>query len=171
MARTKNRGTEQAISPNNTTRRWRLGKYKRLSKDDFKRAGGRDKDKDREKLISDSIENQSKILNEFEQMNADEFEYSEEYTDDGFTGTDADREDFQRLLSDVRAGKINCVIIKDLSRLSRDYVEAGILIDRLFVQMNVRFISLYERIDSYKDPDSVSGMVVPITNVMKEMFF
>jgi len=170
MARTKNRGTEQAISPNNTTRRWRLGKYKRLSKDDFKRTGGKDKDKDRAKLISDSIENQSKILNEFEQMNADEFEYSEEYTDDGFTGTDADREDFQRLLSDVRAGKINCVIIKDLSRLSRDYVEAGILIDRLFVQMNVRFISLYERIDSYKDPDSVSGMVVPITNVMNDQY-
>ena len=61
-------------------------------------------------------------------------------------------------------------IIKDLSRLSRDYVEAGILIDRLFVQMNVRFISLHERIDSYNDPDSVSSMVVPITNVMNDQY-
>lgn len=169
MARTSNRGMNTATSPNRATRRWRLGKYLRLSKDDFKRTG-KDRDKDKDKLISDSIENQRKILNEFEQMNADEFEWSDEYKDDGFTGTDADREDFQRLLSDVRAGRVNCVIIKDLSRLSRDYVEAGLLIDRLFVQMNVRFISLYERIDSYKDPDSVSGMVVPITNVMNDQY-
>ena len=90
--------------------------------------------------------------------------------DDGFTGTDADRDDFQRLLADIHTGKINCVIIKDLSRLSRDYVEAGILIDRLFVQMNVRFISLQERIDSYKDPDSVSSIVVPITKVMNDQY-
>ena len=167
MARTSNRGTETAISP--YTRQvplWNLGKYLRLSKDDFKRGAVKDKDK----LSSDSIENQRKILNEFEQMNADEFEWSDEYKDDGFTGTDADRDDFQRLLADVRAGKINCVVVKDLSRLSRDYVEAGILIDRLFVQMNVRFISLHERIDSYKDPDSVSSMVVPITNVMNDQY-
>lgn len=68
-------------------------------------------------------------------------------------------------MADVRAGKINCVVVKDLSR---DYVEAGILIDRLFVQMNVRFIRLQERIDSYNDPDSISSMVVPITNVMND---
>ena len=167
MARTKNRGIDNAVSP--FTRQaptWFLGKYLRLSKDDFKRGNVKDNRKD----ISDSIENQRKILNEFEQMNADEFEWSEEYKDDGFTGTDADRDDFQRLLADVRAGTINCVVVKDLSRLSRDYVEAGILIDRLFVQMNVRFISLHERIDSYKDPDSISNMVVPITNVMNDQY-
>ena len=167
MARTKNRDIVTELSFSKQVPIWRLGKYLRLSKDDFKRGNVKDKDK----AISDSIENQRKILNEFEQMNIDEFEWSDEYKDDGFTGTDADRDDFQRLLSDIHTGKINCVIIKDLSRLSRDYVEAGILIDRLFVQMNVRFISLQERIDSYKDPDSVSSIVVPITNVMKEMFF
>ena len=167
MARTKNRGTNNAIPPfSKQTPMWRLGKYLRLSKDDFKRCNGKDKDKE----VSDSIENQRKILNEFEQMNADEFEWSEEYKDDGFTGTDADRDDFQRLLSDIRTGKINCVIIKDLSRLSRDYVEAGILIDRLFVQLNVWFISLHKRIDSYNDPESVSSMVVPITNVMNDHY-
>lgn len=166
MARTKNRGIDYATSPyTKLTPTWRLGKYLRLSKDDFKR--GNTKDNDKEKLISDSIENQRKILNAFEQASVDEFEYSDEYKDDGFTGTDADRDDFQRLLADVRSGKINCVVVKDLSRLSRDYVEAGILIDRLFVQMNVRFISLHERIDSYNDPDSISNMVVPITNSIK----
>lgn len=168
MARTKNRGMITDLSFQTQAPIWRLGKYLRLSKDDFKR--GNVKEKDKEKAISDSIENQRKILNEFEQMNIDEFEWSEEYKDDGFTGTDADRDDFQRLLADIHTGKINCVIIKDLSRLSRDYVEAGILIDRLFAQMNVRFISLQERIDSYKDPDSVSSIVVPITNVMNDQY-
>ena len=71
MARTQNRGANTAVSPNRATRRWRLGKYLRLSKDDFKRSNG--KDRDREKLISESIENQRKILNEFEQMNSDEY--------------------------------------------------------------------------------------------------
>ena len=166
MARTANRGMATDLQFTAQAPVWRLGKYLRLSKDDFKRGNG----KDREKDVSDSIENQRKILNEFEQMNADEFEYSEEYVDDGFTGTDADRDGFQRLLNDLRTGKINCVIIKDLSRMSRDYVEAGILIDRLFVQMNVRFISLHERLDSYKEPDSVTGMVVPITNIMNDQY-
>ena len=167
MARTKNRETNSAVSlMQRQIPLWRLAKYLRLSKDDFKRGDI----KDREKAVSESINNQRKILNEFELMNEDEFECSEEYKDDGFTGTDADRDDFQRMLADIRIGKINCVIINDLSRLSRDYVEAGILIDRLFVQMNVRFISLHERIDSFKDPDSVSSMVVPITNVMNDQY-
>ena len=79
----------------------------------------------------------------------DEFESITEYVDDGHTGTDANREDFQRLLSDVMSGKINCVIVKDLSRFARNYSDAGSLIDNLFVQMGVRFISLAENVDSY----------------------
>ena len=71
--------------------------------------------------------------------------------DDGHTGTDANREDFQRLLADVDEwAKINCVIVKDLSRFARNYSDAGSLIDNLFVQMGVRFISLAENVDSYR---------------------
>ena len=66
------------------------------------------------------------------------------YVDDGKTGTDTNREDFQRLLSDISSGRINCVIVKDLSRLSRNYTDAGNLIENLFVRLNVRFISLAE---------------------------
>lgn len=81
MARTKNRGEINALSPFYTQAPvWRLGKYLRLSKDDFKR--GTLKDRDKAKTISDSIENQRKILNEFELANIDEFECSEEYKDD-----------------------------------------------------------------------------------------
>jgi len=90
--------------------------------------------------------------------------------DDGKTGTDTDREDFQRLLADVYSGKINCVIVKDLSRLSRNYTDAGNLIENLFVRLNIRFISLAEGVDSYRNPDSVSNIIVPITNVMNDQY-
>lgn len=160
MARTKNRGLQQSFSPSYTVRRWRLGKYIRLSKEDLKK--GKDD--------SNSVINQRDLLNDFYQKHIGEFESVSEYVDDGHTGTDANRENFQRLLSDVMSGKINCVIVKDLSRFARNYSDAGSLIDNLFVQMGVRFISLAENVDSYKNPDSVSNIIVPITNVMNDNY-
>lgn len=160
MARAKNRGYQQSFSPSYTIRRWRLGIYIRLSKEDLKK--GKDD--------SNSVKNQRDLLNDFYRRNIDEFESITEYADDGHTGTDANREDFQRLLADVMSGKINCVIVKDLSRFARNYSDAGSLIDNLFVQMGVRFISLAENVDSYKNPDSVSNIIVPITNVMNDNY-
>ena len=161
MARTKDRGTVQATSPSNITKRWKLGKYIRLSKEDLSR--GRDE--------SNSVFNQKRLIDDYYQQHMDEFESVEEpYVDDGYTGTDTNREGFQRLLADIYAKKVNCVIVKDLSRLSRNYTEAGSLIENLFVQMNVRFISMAEGVDSYKNPDSVSNILVPITNVMNDQY-
>ncbi len=162
MSRTKNRGYQAALSPSFTTRRWRLGEYIRLSREDLRKAKDGKED-------SYSVKNQRDLLNDYYRQHIDEFESVAEYVDDGHTGTDANREDFQRLLADVMSGKINCVIVKDLSRFARNYSDAGSLIDNLFVQMGVRFISLAENVDSYKDPDSVSSIIVPITNVMKNM--
>ena len=161
MARVKNRGYQQAFTPTYTIRRWRLGEYIRLSKEDLKK--GKDD--------SNSVKNQRDLLGDFYRRHMNEFESAVEYVDDGHTGTDANRENFQRLLADVMSGKINCVIVKDLSRFARNYSDAGSLIDNLFVQMGVRFISLAENVDSYLNPDSVSNIIVPITNVMKNMFY
>ena len=160
MARTKNRGSQQAIAPSPTIRRWKLGEYIRLSKEDLKR-GSDD---------NNSVKHQRDLLDEYYNTHIDEFESVGQYVDDGHTGTDTNREDFQRLLADVMSGKINCVIVKDLSRLSRNYSDAGGLIENLFVQMNVRFISLAESVDSYRNPDSVSNIIVPITNVMNDNY-
>ena len=161
MARTANRGMEApALSK---TPKWNLAKYIRLSKEDL-RKGENHKDS------SYSVKNQSLLLDEFQMTYADEFSSGETYIDDGYTGTDTNREDFQRLLADIHAKKVNCVIVKDLSRLARNYTDAGSLIDNLFVQMNVRFISLGDNIDSHKNPDSITSMIVPITNVFNENF-
>lgn len=89
---------------------WKCGKYKRLSKED-----GHD--------VSYSIENQDAIL-DYYLANHPEIQVVDNYQDDGRTGTDSDREDFQRLLADIYAKKINCVIVKDLSRLSRNDYES-----------------------------------------------
>ena len=164
MARTANRGTISASAPTSyNMMRWRLGKYIRLSKEDLLR--GRDE--------SNSVINQRRLLEQYHQTHLDEFYDGTEqdvYVDDGKTGTDTDREDFQRLLADVYSGRINCVIVKDLSRLSRNYTDAGNLIENLFVRLNVRFISLAEGVDSYRNPDSVSNIIVPITNVMNDQY-
>lgn len=163
MARTKNRGQQLPRVTYNTFRRWRMGAYIRLSKEDLKKIKqGRDD--------SNSVVNQRGVLMAFYEQNIEEFESIEFYIDDGHTGTDADREDFQRLLSDVMSGKINCVVVKDLSRFARNYSDAGSLIDNLFVQFNVRFISLGDDVDSYKRPDSVSDIKVPITNVINDNY-
>lgn len=160
MARTKNRSIEGKIPVPHIVR-WKLGKYIRLSKED------RNKGKD----DSNSVINQKALLDDYYQHHMDEFKSVEQpYVDDGCTGTDTNREGFQKLLSDIYAKKINCVIVKDLSRLSRNYTDAGSLIENLFVQMNVRFISLTEGIDSYLNPDSVSNLIVPITNVINDNF-
>ena len=163
MARTKNRGQQLPRVTYQTLRRWRMGAYIRLSKEDLKKIKqGRDD--------SNSVVNQRGLLMAFYEQNIEEFEGIEFYIDDGHTGTDADREDFQRLLSDVMSGKINCVVVKDLSRFARNYSDAGSLIDNLFVQLNVRFISLGDDVDSYKRPDSVSDIKVPITNVINDNY-
>ena len=160
MARTKNRGFEEKpFSPQIV--RWKLGEYIRLSKEDLNR--GKDD--------SNSVVNQKALLDDYYQQHMDEFESVQQpYVDDGYTGTDTNREGFQKLLSDIYAKKVNCVIVKDLSRLSRNYTDAGSLIENLFVQMNVRFISLAEGIDSYLNPDSISNLIVPITNVINDNF-
>ena len=116
------------------------------------------------------MKNQRDILNDFHFNHAEEFESYTEYVDDGHTGTDTECESFQRLLRDVMNGKITCVVVKALSRFARKYSDAGSLIDNLFVQMGVHFISLAGGVDSYLNPDSVNSIIVPIINVMNDQY-
>ena len=138
MARTKNRGYQQTLAPTYTARFWKMGGYIRLSREDLQKINRGLDD-------SNSVKNQRDILNDFHHNHIDEFESYVEYVDDGHTGTDTECESFQRLLGDVMSGKINCVVVKDLSRFARNYSDAGSLIDNLFVQMGVRFIFCFSQ--------------------------
>lgn len=101
---------------------------------------------------SNSISNQKKIL----QKAAKEKCYPDTlfFVDDGISGTtDDERDDFQRILSDIKRGRINCVIVKDLARSFRNYSDQGYYLDDWFPRYNIRFISLFRQSpDGYKDP-------------------
>lgn len=88
-----------------------------------------------------SIENQRLILNDYV-LDKPEFRVFDTYIDNGLTGTNFDRPSFKRMLSDIENGKINCVIVKDLSRLGRNSIDTGYYIEQYFAQHKVRFIAL-----------------------------
>ena len=111
--------------------------YIRLSKEDG------------DKAESDSIGNQRKFLNQFINDKND-LNYIAEYIDDGYTGTNFNRPSFQRMMDDIDAKKIDCVIVKDLSRFGRDYIDVGQYLQKIFPPKEVRFIAISENIDSNK---------------------
>ena len=96
---------------------------------------------DGDKLESDSIRNQRSLINDFVKQHK-EIQLVEEYIDDGYSGTNFDRPAFQRMLEDVKRKKINCIIVKDLSRLGRNYIETGRYLEKIFPFMGVRFIAI-----------------------------
>jgi len=120
-----------------------VGIYIRLSQED--------KDKKYES-DSESVINQKELLRNYVKNN--NFNLVKEYVDDGYSGTNFDRPGFQNMLEDINNKKINCVIVKDLSRLGRDHVMTGYYIETFFPENNVRFVSILESYDSFKDQAS-----------------
>lgn len=102
---------------------------------------------DNGKKDAESLENQDALLREYVAARP-YLTLSEVYSDNGYTGTDFDRPGFQRMLDDVRAGKIDCIVVKDLSRLGRNYVESGNLLEKVFPFLGVRFIAVNDNYDS-----------------------
>ncbi len=121
------------------------GIYIRLSQED------KDKDKKYES-DSESVANQKELLREYVKKN--NFNLVSEYVDDGYSGTNFDRPGFQKMMEDIQSGKINCVIVKDLSRLGRDHVMTGYYIETFFPENKIRFISILESYDSFKNQAS-----------------
>lgn len=89
------------------------------------------------------------------------------YVDDGETGTNFERPEFQRMLRDIEAGRINTVICKDLSRFGRNYYEAGMYLDKYFVERNIRFIAIGDNVDSAKGG---YDLTVPFLNMMNDYY-
>ena len=91
-----------------------------------------------------------------------------EYIDDGFSGTNFDRPDFQRMITDINAGKVNMVLTKDMSRLGRDYIQTGFYLERFFPENRVRYISLLDGIDT--GIDSTINDITPFKAIMNDMY-
>ena len=135
--------------------KWNIACYIRLSREDG------------DLYESDSIINQRKLLTTFVEENFELQEYNF-YTDENVTGTKFDRDQFNRLLSNIKKGRINCVIVKDLSRFGRNYIDAGMFIEDFFPRHNVRFISVLDGLDTFTDIDDTTSLMVRIKNLMHD---
>lgn len=135
--------------------------YLRLSRDDEERGGARQE--------SNSIGSQREMIRSYIRQQGN-MEIYDVYVDDGYSGVNFDRPEFQRMMKDVRAGKVDCVIVKDLSRLGRDYIEAGRLIQKTFPAFCVRFIALTDHFDSLTADDNERSMVVPVKNFVNDSY-
>lgn len=102
---------------------------------------------DNGKANADSIENQELLLRNY-LAERPYLELKEVYADNGYTGTDFERPAFHRMIEDVRKGRINCILVKDFSRLGRNYVETGEYLERIFPFLGIRFISVSDDYDS-----------------------
>ena len=115
---------------------------------------------------SESVNNQQSLLNEFVQQHR--LSVYDTYIDDGWSGTNFDRPNFQRMISDIEARKVNMVITKDLSRLGRDYILTGHYMERYFPEHRVRYISLLDGIDT--GVDSTANDITPFRAIMNDMY-
>lgn len=114
---------------------------------------------------SGSIQTQKAILTRYCREN--HITIGEYYWDDGWTGMNFNRPDFKRMMADIDAGKINTVIVNDLSRFGREYAEMGLIIEHYFEEKGVRFISLHENVDTKKNMDN---LILAVTNVMNSFY-
>ena len=128
--------------------------YERLSRDD-EQSGD-----------SNSIVNQKKMLERFATEQG--FTNLRHYTDDGWSGTNFDRPDWKRMLADIEDGTVGCVIVKDMSRIGRNYLEVGFYTEVLFRKKNVRFIAISNNVDSALNDGS--NEFAPFLNIMNEWY-
>ncbi len=112
-----------------------------------------------------SISNQKLMLRDYAEKNG-MFQY-EYYVDDGYTGRNFNRPSFQRMIADIEAGKVCCVITKDLSRLGRNYIEAGSYIEIFFPKHNVRYIAVTDGVDSLTRQEMD---ITPFKNILNDMY-
>lgn len=116
---------------------------------------------------SDSIQNQRSFLREWAQQH--DIAIVREFVDDGHTGTDFERPGFQELSQCLMDGSVRCVIVKDLSRLGRNYAETGRYLEQIFPRLGVRFIAVNDQYDSAQNTDSVQQMAV-FKNVFNDLY-
>ena len=99
---------------------------------------------------SNSISNQKMLIRDFVKKHSD-IEIVSEKVDDGYTGVLFDRPAFQEMMEDIRAEKVNCIIVKDLSRFGRDYIQTGKYLRQILPSLGVRFIAINDNIDTLKE--------------------
>lgn len=160
MARTKRKVNpiiQVSVCEKPKQRMYRTGGYIRLSMEDSGRPG------------ADTIENQKELVEGYIERQPD-MEFMELYCDNGQTGTDFARPEFERMMQDIRTGKIDCIVVKDLSRFGRNYRETGNYLERVFPFLDVRFVSVSDQFDTLNAERSHDGYIIPLKNIINEAY-
>lgn len=131
--------------------------YLRLSKEDG------------DKEESNSIDSQRMLLQDYLSRKP-ELELYDEYADDGYSGTNYNRPAFQRMLVDAREKRFTCILVKDLSRLGRNYLETGQYIQQIFPKLGIRFIAVNDQVDTSDERQQGFDMMLPIRNIFNECY-
>ncbi len=158
MARPANRYLKESLNSKKTKNDDSLyvAKYLRLSVDS-------------DYTGSDSIENQRRLINDYLKRFCN-IKYEEEYVDNGISGTLFKRPAFEKLIQDMKEGLINCIVVKDLSRFGRGYLEVGNYIEKVFPFMKVRFISINDNYDSFNLTSSDESFYISLKNLINEAY-
>ncbi|MCD8348012.1 MAG: recombinase family protein [Lachnospiraceae bacterium] len=124
---------------------------------------------DGDKPESNSIHNQKELIKAFYKKHPEMIPV-DEYVDDGYTGTNYDRPGFARLMEDVDKGKVNCIVVKDLSRLGRNHIETGRYIEQIFPALGIRFIAINDHYDSANEENESDRIIVPFKNLINDAY-
>lgn len=137
--------------------------YLRLSKEDRDVCGEGCKEE------SNSITNQKRLIHDF-LKDREDIHVFREYVDDGYTGSDFLRPSFQEMIKDMEAGRVNLIIVKDLSRFAREYIEAGRYLQKIFPAAGVRFIAVNDHYDSLTADRTEKNIVIPVKNFVNDAY-
>lgn len=118
---------------------------------------------------SNSIKNQRALLNDYMGKHPELHKF-DEYVDDGYSGTNFERPDFKRMMQDIEKRNVNCIIVKDLSRFGRNYIETGRYLERIFPFMGVRFIAINDHYDSAEENDDKGRILIPFNNLINDTY-
>lgn len=148
--------------------------YLRLSREDSEVGATADSGNTGEKdgifrAESNSIGSQRELIRSFIKEQTD-IELFDCYADDNYSGSNFNRPEFKRMMSDIEAGRVNCVIVKDLSRFGRDYIETGRYLERVFPALGVRFIALTDHYDSFSADAGERNIVLPVKNFINDSY-
>ena len=160
MARTKRKTNPlvQEVESSAPARKvYKTAAYVRLSVEDSGKHG------------ADTIEGQKALLTSFIENKTD-MELVALFCDNGRTGTDFDRPQFEKMMEEVRKGRVNCIVVKDLSRFGRNYKETGNYLERIFPFLGVRFIAVNDNYDSLGDKKASDDLIIPFKNLINEAY-
>ena len=142
---------------NTQNKLWNATLYLRLSRDDG------------DKEESNSITGQRELLRDYISQRPEFREFAVR-VDDGFSGSTFERPSFQKMIEDVKAGRTDCIIVKDLSRFGRNYLDAGEYIEKIFPFLGVRFIAVNDNYDSLGDKKASDDLIIPFKNLINEAY-